>query len=56
MSLPIFQFEDKLQAWKLIDFWIKTYKLNKDFVAIQEYDEKLSKKISMQGHPIIGKC
>jgi hypothetical protein len=56
LSLPIFKFKDKPQAWKLIDSWIKTYGLNKDFVTIQEYDEKLSKKISMQGCPIIGKC
>lgn len=56
MSLPIFKFKDETTAQKAINFWVKTHGINKEWIIIQEYNEKLSKQISIQGWPIEGKC
>lgn len=56
MTLPIFKFKNEKTAQKIIDFWVNVFGMNREWAVIQEYNERLSKQISTQAHPITGNC
>ncbi len=56
VALPIFKFKDMAEAQKVINLWVVNLGMEKDMATIQPFNEKLSFQISLQAHPVEGKC
>ena len=55
-ALSIFKFKNETKAQETINFWVENYNVNKEWLIIQEFNEKLSNQIFLQAPPIEGKC